>query len=45
MREFRAASFQTRDIARLLREGRIEKIKRGLYRLPEIAVTRALVEV
>ena len=49
MREFRAASFQTRDIARLLREGRIEKIKRGLYRLPEIAVTpgisRSLVEV
>jgi predicted transcriptional regulator of viral defense system len=49
MRELRAASFQTRDIARLVGEGRIEKIKRGLYRLPETAVypgiSGSLVEV
>ena len=42
MGELRAASFQTRDIARLVREGQIEKVKRGLYRLPEIAVTPSI---
>ena len=33
MKELKAASFQTRDIARLLREGLIIKVKPGLYRL------------
>jgi predicted transcriptional regulator of viral defense system len=33
MKELKAASFQTRDIARLLKEGTIIKVKPGLYRL------------
>ncbi len=37
MKELRAASFQTRDIAELVRTGKIEKVKPGLYRLPDIA--------
>ena len=36
MSELRAATFQTRDIAKLVQEGRIEKVKAGLYKLPEI---------
>lgn len=37
MKDLRAASFQTRDIAALVQEGKIEKVKPGLYRLPNIA--------
>ncbi|MFH0989666.1 MAG: type IV toxin-antitoxin system AbiEi family antitoxin domain-containing protein [bacterium] len=49
MSELRAASFQTRDIARLVQEGQIEKVKSGLYKLPEINISTdinaSLVEV
>ncbi len=37
MSELRKASFQTRDIARLVQTGKLEKIKAGLYKLPEIS--------
>jgi predicted transcriptional regulator of viral defense system len=33
MKELKAASFQTRDIARFLKQGTIIKVKPGLYRL------------
>jgi len=33
MRDLKAASFHTRVIARFLQEGKIEKVKAGLYRL------------
>jgi predicted transcriptional regulator of viral defense system len=36
MKELKAASFQTRDIARLLKEGTIIKVKPGLYRLANV---------
>lgn len=36
MKELKKASFQTRDISNLLKEGIIHKIKPGLYRLEEI---------
>jgi predicted transcriptional regulator of viral defense system len=36
MKELKAVPFQTRDIARLLREGTIIKVKPGLYRLTNI---------
>ena len=36
MKELKASSFQTRDIARLLKEGAIVKVKPGLYRLANI---------
>ena len=36
MKELKAASFQTRDIARLLKEGTIIKVKPGLYRLANL---------
>ena len=36
MNELRAQSFQTRDIAKLVQEGKIEKVKSGLHRLPTI---------
>jgi predicted transcriptional regulator of viral defense system len=36
MKELKTASFQTRDIARLLKEGAIVKVKPGLYRLANI---------
>jgi predicted transcriptional regulator of viral defense system len=36
MKELKTASFQTRDIARLLKEGAILKVKPGLYRLANI---------
>jgi len=36
MKELKGASIQTRDIARLLKEGTIFKIKPGLYRLANI---------
>ena len=36
MKELKKASFQTRDIARLLKEGTIVKVKPGLYRLANI---------
>lgn len=39
MNELRAASFQTRDIAILVQEGKIEKVKSGLYKLPKIDVS------
>jgi predicted transcriptional regulator of viral defense system len=39
MKELRAASFQTRDIARLVRDKQIEKMKPGLYKLSEIVVS------
>jgi predicted transcriptional regulator of viral defense system len=49
MNELRAASFQTRDIAKLVQEGKIEKVKSGLYKLPKIDVSTninaSLVEV
>lgn len=36
MKELKAVSFQTRDIAHLLKEGTIIKVKPGLYRLANI---------
>lgn len=49
MGELRTASFQTRDIAKLVQEGKLEKIKAGLYKLPEIKasgnINASLVEV
>lgn len=36
MKELRAASFQTRDIANLVEDGTLEKIKPGLYRLADL---------
>ena len=49
MNELRAASFQTRDIAKLVQEGKIDKVKSGLYKLPQIDVSTdinaSLVEV
>jgi predicted transcriptional regulator of viral defense system len=36
MKDLKAASFQTRDIGRLLREGSIVKVKPGLYKLAGI---------
>ena len=39
MKELRAASFQTRDIAKLVKKKQIEKVKAGLYKLPEIVVS------
>ena len=39
MGELKAARFVTRDIASLVREGTIEKIKPGLYRLSEMNVS------
>jgi predicted transcriptional regulator of viral defense system len=38
MKELKAASFYSRDISNLLKEGAIEKIKPGLYRLSELPV-------
>ena len=37
MKDLRAASFQTREIASLVKKGLIEKVKPGLYRLPHAA--------
>jgi hypothetical protein len=39
MSELRSASFQTRDIAKLVQQGKIEKVKAGLYKLPDIATS------
>lgn len=36
MRDLKEASFHTRDIAKLLKEGKIEKIKPGYYRLTDM---------
>ena len=36
MKDLKAASFQTRDIGRLFREGSIVKVKPGLYRLANV---------
>jgi hypothetical protein len=36
MKDLRAASFQTRDIAHLVQTGSLEKIKSGLYRLTNL---------
>lgn len=38
MNELRAASFQTRDIAKLVEQGKIDKVKAGLYKLPQIDI-------
>src|SRR4030042_1883012 len=40
MKDLKAASFQTRDIGRLLRDGSIVKVKPGLYRLANIGSIR-----
>ena len=49
MSELRKASFQTRDIARLVEEGKITKVKAGLYKLPEVNtatnISASLVEI
>ena len=49
MSELRPASFQTRDIAKLVQQGKIEKVKAGLYKLPEITtstnINASLVEI
>ena len=49
MSELRGASFQTREIAKLVQNGQIEKVKAGLYKLPEITasanISASLVEV
>lgn len=37
MKELKKESFQTRDIAKLLEEGKIVKVKPGLYRLANVA--------
>lgn len=37
MKDFKAASFQTRDIAFLVQNGSLEKIKSGLYRLANLS--------
>lgn len=39
MNELKHAKFTTRDIAKLVKEGNIEKIKSGLYRLASISVS------
>jgi predicted transcriptional regulator of viral defense system len=39
MSELKAAPFSTRDIARLVRDGTLEKIKPGLYRLAAMNVS------
>ena len=36
MKELKSASIQTREVSKLLKDGLIERIKPGLYRLPEI---------
>jgi hypothetical protein len=36
MKDLKAASFQTRDIGRLLKDRSIVKVKPGLYRLANI---------
>ncbi|MBF0430877.1 MAG: type IV toxin-antitoxin system AbiEi family antitoxin domain-containing protein [Fibrobacteria bacterium] len=38
MKELKDASFHTRDIAKLIQNGILERIKPGIYRLSEIAV-------
>jgi predicted transcriptional regulator of viral defense system len=49
MSELRSASFQTRDIAKLVQQGKIEKVKAGLYKLPDITtsvnINASLVEI
>lgn len=40
MKELKAASFQTRDVGRLLREGSILKVKPGLYKLANVGSIR-----
>ena len=40
MKDLKAASFQTRDIGRLLKKGIIVKVKPGLYRLPNVGSIR-----
>ncbi len=42
MSDLRESSFQTRDIARMVREGSIIKVKSGLYKLPDITQTVAI---
>jgi len=47
MKDMKASGFQTRDIRRLVEEGRIMKVKAGLYRLAEVQPGEAsgLVEI
>ena len=48
MKELRAAGFQTREISALVDQGRIERVKPGLYRLAEYGASgehAGLVEV
>jgi predicted transcriptional regulator of viral defense system len=39
MGEFKESRFSTRDIARLVEDGELEKIKTGLYRLAEMSIS------
>ena len=39
MKDLKKRSFHTRDIARMLKQGRIEKVKPGLYKLSELTTT------
>jgi predicted transcriptional regulator of viral defense system len=47
MKDIKASGFQTRDIRNLVAEGRLEKVKPGLYRLADISPgeTSGLVEI
>lgn len=48
MKELRAQSFQPRDIAVLIEEGKIEKIRTGLYRLADMTdgkISRSFIDV
>lgn len=47
MKEIKASGFQTRDIRKLVEEGRLVKVKPGLYRLADIppGETSGLVEI
>lgn len=48
MKELKERSFQVRDIAKLVQQGKIEKIKPGLYRLADMMdgkISRSFVDV
>lgn len=48
MKELKERSFQVRDIAELVKQGKIEKIKPGLYRLADMAdgkTSRSFIDV
>jgi predicted transcriptional regulator of viral defense system len=42
MKELKAASVQTRELARLVQDGIVEKIKPGLYRLSNLSQTNGI---